>query len=130
MRALMIATGLYLAATTVSAEPVFATTSRISAQMTLSNGCVYTPNPSGRANSWSLVYTRAGTSARCASTVRTQAEPVSNVSEQPVPQATTSQVATRQVTTQQVSRAQPAPVTYRQTALSLSEPNYIVGAFR
>jgi len=122
MRALMIATGLVLAATTVSAEPAFATMNRVSAQMTLSNGCVYTPNPSGRANSWSLVYTQAGTTARCAPMVRTQAEPVSR---QPVPQATTRQGATRQVT-----RAQPAPVIYRQTALGISEPNYIVGAFR
>jgi len=130
MRALMIATGLVLAATTVSAEPVFATMSRVSAQMTLSNGCVYTPNPSGRANSWSLVYTQAGTTARCAPMVRTQAEPVSYVSQQPVPQATTRQVAPPQAATRQVTRAQPAPVIYRRIALGISEPNYIVGAFR
>jgi len=130
MRALMIATGLYLAATTVSAEPVFATTSQASTQMTLSNGCVYTPNPSGRTDSWSLVYTRAGATAGCAPMVRTQAAPVSYVSEQPVPQSTIRPVVPRQVTTQQVSRAQPVPATYRRITLSISEPNYIVGAFR
>lgn len=120
MRALTIATGLYLAATTVSAEPVFTTTSRGSAQMALSNGCVYAPSLSGRANSWSLVYRQAGTTVRCAPAVRTKAEPVSYVSRQPVARTAPAQV----------TRAQPAPVIYGQRTLSLSGSNYIVGAFR
>ncbi|MEO0378821.1 MAG: hypothetical protein AAF252_01030 [Pseudomonadota bacterium] len=101
MRTFLITASLCLAATAASAGPN-ATTGK--PNMTLSNGCVYTPISSGQPNTWALVYASTGPAATCAFQVYTQPT--------------------------FVSRAQAANMSFVQTASIAVEPDYLVGVFR
>ena len=69
MRSLMISASLCLAATAASAASDYEPVTR--SDITLSNGCVYSPSTSGQANAWSLRAARNGSAASCAFTVYT-----------------------------------------------------------
>jgi hypothetical protein len=122
MRALIIAAGLCLATTAASAEVEYQLASRADANITLSNGCVYAPHPSGQAQSWSLLYTEVGTTARCALSVRTQAAPASQA---PVARFERPSAATAST----VSRGAVSQLLYAQAGVA-TEPKYLVGVFR
>lgn len=73
LRTIMLATGLCLATTAASAGSDDEVVSRANTNITLANGCVYSPHPSGQDHSWSLIYTKAAKSLRCSRTMRTKA---------------------------------------------------------
>lgn len=70
MRPLIIATGLCLAATAVSAGTQNDVVTRSGNNLALANGCVYAPSVQG--DSWTLLYRQSGAVSNCALTLRTQ----------------------------------------------------------
>lgn len=101
MRSLTIIASLCLAATAAAAGPNGVDGTK---NITLTNGCVYTPSPSGAANTWALVYASTGPAATCAFQVYTQPT--------------------------FVSRAQAAELSFVQSSTHAIEPDYLVGVFR
>ncbi|MEP1198318.1 hypothetical protein [Tateyamaria sp.] len=101
MRSLMITASLCIAASAASAGPNYLDGN---SNMTLSNGCVYTPSPAGTANTWALIYASTGPAASCAFQVYTQPT--------------------------FVSRAEASSLTFTRTASIAVEPEYLVGVFR
>ncbi len=75
MRALIIATGLCIAAGAATAGQQDDAASRSGANIALANGCVYAP--SGQGDAWSLSHRQSGSKAHCALTVRAKVQPVS-----------------------------------------------------
>lgn len=69
MRPTTFTAALFMAATPAFAEMEDDIVSRADSYVTLDNGCVYAPNMFGQDNAWFLVYTEAGTTARCALTL-------------------------------------------------------------
>jgi len=103
MRNLFITASLCLAATAASAGSEFEPISRVD-NITLSNGCVYTPSQSGRANAWSLSQATSGPAASCAFTVYTMPS--------------------------FVARAQTSIISFAPTPSIALQPEYHVGVFR
>ena len=64
MRALMIATGLCVAATAASAAELELVT-RTDTNLTLNNGCVYAPNQFAQDETWTFVYGNANAGSTC-----------------------------------------------------------------
>ncbi|MEO0746208.1 MAG: hypothetical protein AAFU86_09655 [Pseudomonadota bacterium] len=71
MRALMIATGLCVAATAASAAELELVT-RTDTNLTLNNGCVYAPNQFAQDETWTFVYGNANAGSTCPLAVRLQ----------------------------------------------------------
>ena len=101
MRSLLIAASLCLAASTATAGPDYVNSQY---NIRLSNGCVYTPSPSGQPNTWALIFASTGPAASCAFQVYTQPT--------------------------FVSRAEASSLGFIQTASIAVEPEYLVGVFR
>lgn len=123
MRPLIFTAGLIVAAKTACAE-----IGTPSAQhVTLTNGCVYAQNLLRQDNSWSLIYTRPGTSVQCALTIhgQTYAEPTAQPA--PLDPVATAQVIEEPVAT--VSRAW-SPFTYDAGRPRAMQPGYMTGVYR
>ncbi|MEL6563393.1 MAG: hypothetical protein AAF822_06460 [Pseudomonadota bacterium] len=72
MRALMIATGLCMAATAASATAELELVTRTDTNLTLNNGCVYAPAQFAQDNTWTFAYANANAGDTCPLAVRLQ----------------------------------------------------------
>ena len=131
MRATMFAAGLTLASSAALAQAQDFTTPPSSKHITLTNGCVYTPNELTGGNEWSLIYTQAGTTVQCPLTIyghsaEAEAAPL------PAPEQVAAYIPETQVhdaIEPIVTRTQNAPF-YRPKPRAVLKPGFLVGVFR
>ncbi|MEO0746209.1 MAG: hypothetical protein AAFY49_12760 [Pseudomonadota bacterium] len=131
MRATMFAVGLTLASTAALAQAQNFTTPPANKHITLTNGCVYTPNELTGGNEWSLIYTQAGTTVQCPLTIygqsaEAEADPL------PVPEPAAVYIPETPVYDAPapiVTRTQNTPF-YRPKPRPVFKPGFLVGVFR